>query len=297
MQKERFSELSGIIEAVLSRQLFFICGAPKSGTTWLQRLLDAHPQIMCAGEGHFTDKIAQPLAQLFDEYNRHYQLVTERVYQGRPYYRPLGKESYIYLIVAIACLTMAQRGLNNHTRCVGDKTPRYCLFLDMLREIFPRAKFLHIIRDGRDTAVSVLHHANRAGIKDVLVQGSEPYYKQISMAALAWKQNVRIATQFGEKQPEITFDTRYEALLNDTESELKRILSFLTVDDSVDTVRACIEEASFKKWSGREQGDEAKDSFFRKGIAGDWPNYFDDKALGLFQKETGDLLEKLGYEG
>jgi hypothetical protein len=296
MQKERFSELSRIIEAVLSRQIFFICGAPKSGTTWLQRLLDAHPQIMCAGEGHFTDKIAQPLAQLFQEYNRHYQLVTDRVYQGKPYYRPLGKESYVYPIVAIACLTMAQRGINNHTRCVGDKTPRYCLFLDMLRELFPGAKFLHIIRDGRDTAVSVLHHANRAGIQDVLVQGSERYYRQIVSAAQAWNQNVRNAMQFGRRESKIYIDTRYEALLNDTESEVKRILSFLDVDDSDNMVQNCIEAASFIKWSGREQGDEEKNSFFRKGIAGDWQNHFDHKAQEVFRKETGGLLGELGYD-
>ena len=49
------------IEALAERQLFFIGGAPRSGTTWLQLLLDCHPEVSCRGEGLFWKELAEPL--------------------------------------------------------------------------------------------------------------------------------------------------------------------------------------------------------------------------------------------
>ena len=44
-------------------QLFFIVGAQKSGTTWLQKSLNSIDGIHCLGEGHFIDKLLMPVAQ------------------------------------------------------------------------------------------------------------------------------------------------------------------------------------------------------------------------------------------
>ena len=68
------------------KQLLFVCGAPKSGTTWLQRVLDAHPQIQCSGEGHFIERFTVLLAQVMRGYASHMGLVADRVYEGKPYY-------------------------------------------------------------------------------------------------------------------------------------------------------------------------------------------------------------------
>ncbi|MFP6691035.1 MAG: sulfotransferase, partial [Alphaproteobacteria bacterium] len=46
-------------EAVYAKPLFFICGAIKSGTTWLQLMLDAHPDIACRGEGHLPNMLCR----------------------------------------------------------------------------------------------------------------------------------------------------------------------------------------------------------------------------------------------
>jgi hypothetical protein len=73
--------------------VFFACGAPKSGTTWLQRVLDAHPEISCSGEGHFIDRFSAPLAEVVREYNRHLGVVETQVYEGRPYYRSTRRRS------------------------------------------------------------------------------------------------------------------------------------------------------------------------------------------------------------
>jgi hypothetical protein len=45
-------------------QLFFVGGAPRSGTTWLRLLLDSHPEVCCRGEGLFQKHLADPLDSL-----------------------------------------------------------------------------------------------------------------------------------------------------------------------------------------------------------------------------------------
>ena len=57
-----------------------------------------------------------------------------------------------------------------------------------------------------------------------------------------------------------------------------------------------VEKYSFEKLSGRKQGQENNSKFLRKGIAGDWKNYFNKEARELFDFYAGAQLVKLGYE-
>ena len=92
-------------------------------------------------------------------------------------------------------------------------------------------------------------------------------------------------------------EVRYEDLLENTEEETGRLLEFLGVDAGKESVRRCIEAASFEKMSGgRKPGEEDPDSFYRKGIAGDWKNVFTGRDRQVFKEAAGDLLIKLGYE-
>ncbi len=65
-----YRETQHAIERVFAKQIFFIAGVLKSGTTWLQLLLDAHPEIACRGEAHFIDSLYPKLATAFERYNR-----------------------------------------------------------------------------------------------------------------------------------------------------------------------------------------------------------------------------------
>ena len=90
---------------------------------------------------------------------------------------------------------------------------------------------------------------------------------------------------------------KYEDLLESGGREVKRLLEFLEVDSGDETVRRCIKSTSFEKMSGgRKPGDEDPSSFFRKGIAGDWKNVFNERDRQAFKEEAGELLIKLGYE-
>jgi hypothetical protein len=90
---------------------------------------------------------------------------------------------------------------------------------------------------------------------------------------------------------------RYEDLLERPYREVGRLLGFLGVDARESVVERCVDSASFEKLSrGRERGEEDPSSFYRKGIAGDWKNYFTEEDRRVFKEEAGELLIRLGYE-
>jgi len=90
---------------------------------------------------------------------------------------------------------------------------------------------------------------------------------------------------------------RYEDLHTDTVGELRRMVNSLTgADLPVEDARAIVDKYSFRRQSGREQGQLNKKSYLRKGIVGDWRNHFSKEARDLFNHKAGAQLIRLGYE-
>ena len=93
---------------------------------------------------------------------------------------------------------------------------------------------------------------------------------------------------------------RYESLLENPATELEKIQKLLNNRKNTDQVAKIIQERSFANESGRARGTEDKASFLRKGVHGDWRNYFDDELKVTFKSElSGDwnnLVLELGYE-
>ncbi|QTA93602.1 sulfotransferase domain-containing protein [Desulfonema magnum] len=90
---------------------------------------------------------------------------------------------------------------------------------------------------------------------------------------------------------------RYEDLREDCEGELQRIVLELTGNIlDADKAREITQEFSFQKQSGRRPGQEDKNNFMRKGIVGDWKNYFSSESKEMFAYYAGSSLISLGYE-
>jgi hypothetical protein len=89
---------------------------------------------------------------------------------------------------------------------------------------------------------------------------------------------------------------RYEDLANDNFAFLKHLLEYLEVTLSDEELIDLYNRHSFEnKAKGRAQGEENINSHYRKGLAGDWKNYFDKTITAHFEQVTGDLVEVLGY--
>jgi hypothetical protein len=61
-------------------------------------------------------------------------------------------------------------------------------------------------------------------------------------------------------------------------------------------LQSLLHDFSFEKLSGRKKGEEDIKNYYRKGVSGDWKNYFSDSIAAVFNETTHDLVEQLGYE-
>lgn len=271
----------------------FVAGAPKSGTTWMQRLLDAHPDVVCSGEGHYVTRIGRRFAELVRSYNRELGIEAEQVYQGAPYYRAIAQEEFD-LLLRLTCLTvLGQRHAGEAV--IGDKTPRYAESLPQLTRVFPEALIVHVVRDPRDVAVSRLHHAHRAGYPEALTAGSERRRELLDNAISAWVSVVARARVFAERAPDRLVELRYEDLLADAAGRIGPVFRRLGVAADAATCAAAVDAASFRRASGRRPGEEAPESFLRKGVAGDWTTALDPQEAARVADGCRTEMERHGY--
>jgi sulfotransferase family protein len=132
------------------------------------------------------------------------------------------------------------------------------------------------------------------------VESGEGLFTEKRLRSLAgnWSEVVRKARHDGPRLlGENYTETRYEDLLWEPEEEVARLLRFLGADASEEVVRACVESASFERWSrGRQRGREDSMSLLRKGVAGDWKDVFTVADRSVFKEAAGEALVELGYE-
>ncbi|HUZ72546.1 MAG TPA: sulfotransferase [Stellaceae bacterium] len=287
--------LAASLAALRSKQLFFLCGAPKSGTTWMQLLLDSHPNVVCSGEGHFCDQLLPRLIDAFNHYNGIVDGKNKTIFSDLRGYPLFRTEHVLYLLATAIALTLGEQAADAATLAVGEKTPDNGHHLPVLAVLFPHAKFIHVIRDGRDCAVSCWFHNQRL-TPDWLAQTFPTQDDFFTEYARDWVKYLRAGQEFAAKEPHRYREIRYEDVLADTPREAARLFAFLGVPATDDVVRACCAGTSFESLSrGRTRGEEDRGSFFRRGIAGDWRSHMSGAAAEGFERIAGEWLSRYGY--
>jgi len=169
----------------------------------------------------------------------------------------------------------------------GDKSPRNVLNLPLLAETFPEAVFIHIIRDGRDVAMSLLE-LPWAG-PDTIVQ-----------AAGYWRRRVQRGRRAGRSLGSSRYrEVRYETLVEDPESTVRSLCEFIDLPFDPRMLRYYEQEDLFGHRSKPHAEGRTKEGHHNKpptkGLR-DWRNQMSKKDLTLFEVAAGDLLDELGYE-
>jgi len=290
---------SEIFQNVLDKEIFFIVGVPKSGTTWLQRLLDAHPKITCKGEAHFTDIFYFHLSKALDAYNKDVETQGGALAHLKKYGGHVDTlcydmiDSYYLLALAMGLMFKKWIGTKN-IQIIGDKTPDNIRSMTLLSTIFPSSRFIHVIRDGRDCTVSGWFFQISGIDKNKRVtQTFEQYARTF---AKIWQTQVNQGRTAGSMLGDRYTEIRYENLVEDPQSGTRRLLQFLGADSSGRLVTDCVSSAEFQLLSnGRRPGDEDTKSFFRKGVVGDWSNHFSRSLTTEFNQIAGETLKRLGY--
>lgn len=136
--------------------LFFLVGCPRSGTTLLQQMLDAHPAIAVAPETHFIRRFWLRRSRYpMDTTQQVTQLVDDIIAQ--PEFLEMGLDPHHYRSYAIRLrdhsdllrLLLSQFAARQGKQIVGEKTPNHLLYMNVLNELFPDARFVHLVRDPR----------------------------------------------------------------------------------------------------------------------------------------------------
>jgi len=166
-------------------------------------------------------------------------------------------------------------------------------------------KVIHLIRDGRDVAVSYFFHLLKLKKIDPNCTFIS-FLKKFNEGQLDGFGNWGEHTEYVLKHHENTLLVKYEVLLKETTLELKRIINYCGIPWDEIRAQKAIEQASFtrmQKLDVLEHDDmlHLKNSrkdirFVRNGIAGEYKKYFSETQISVFNQKHNNMLYKLGYE-
>ena len=265
-------------------------GSGRSGTTLLRTIFDSHPDLAMAHEPQFVGTVARKEKQL-NAGGFQVGRFVDTIY-GNPNFRRMGLERPA---VEAALAADPPSGLAEAVRAVfslwaaaqdkpryGDKTPGYIIQIPELARLFPEARFVNVIRDGRNVALSYIE---RPWGPSTLAEG-----------ALYWRSRVSRGRSAGlALGPSRYTEVRYEDLVADTETEVRRICEFLDLSWQPAMLRYH-EKADEFVASSHEP--EAFRNVARPPTTGtrDWSEAMTDRDIAIFEAIAGDLLRDLGYE-
>jgi hypothetical protein len=271
--------------------LVFVVGCQRSGTTMLQRMLDAHPMLAVAYDSLFITRAIKGEPVGFDP-----PLTDEIVGLARTHPR------FDRLGLSAGAVDRAAAGGGVYSEFVtriydelarmhgkplaGEKSPGYCRHLPHLHALMPWVKIVHLIRDGRDIALSIRDWGK--GAAKLELSQHEP----IGAAALWWRRDVSRGCGDGRALPrEVYQEVRYEELVADPEGSLRALSDFLGLP--YDAAMTQYHEGRVRQSAGLS----AKAAWLppTRGIR-DWRSQMCERDRELFEALAGEQLAFLGYE-
>jgi Sulfotransferase family len=279
----------------------FIVGVGRSGTTLLRLMLDAHPELCIPPETGFIPAAMKSLCDAADPRHDFAKVISEfetwpdfnlspqRLYDALKF-EPSELPAWIRAFYRLYAARFAK------TRW-GDKTPVYSRHMTQIETILPEARFIHLIRDGRDVALSVRPLWFAPG-------------KDIESLARDWKRRIEETRELSRNCAHY-LEIHYEALVTRPEAELRKICAFIHLDyhpqmleyfkkarhrlDEIKpryrpdkTLLISKEERLFNQRFTSSPPDRSR--IFR------WKNEMSKEEQREFETEAGDLLQDLGYE-
>ncbi len=250
--------------------LVVIGGSPRSGTTLLRAILGRHPGIFAAPESTvFLQRISSPTdiaerlgwdATQIESWQRASRSQTEFV------------EHFA-----------AEAARRSGKPVWAEKTPSNVLRFGFVRRRFPRAKLVHVIRDGRDVVCS-LRRQPFSKVDDASWNSAAAARR----CALQWRTHVIAGLRF--RGDPAYHEVRYEDLVRDPEPALRALLAFLGLPWSDTLLTPAPDPGPPDPFEPRAAG-----AIFDSSVGG-WREKLSHEDRAAVRLLTGPLLEKLGYD-
>jgi sulfotransferase family protein len=280
----------------------FVVGVPRSGTTLLRLMLDAHSLMAIPPETHFLPKLIK-LVEKGDGETRAEVLELVTKHRRWPdfeldpadYATRLDAAGELDAATVVRAFYEAYAGAQGKPRW-GEKTPQYLRMMGRIARTLPEARFIHIIRDGRDVALSLL--------------SVEWGPASIAEAAEQWVDEIRTARGKLHRIPHYT-EVRFEELVGDPEPLLRRVCDFVELEFEPEML-------AYHQGASSRMGEMRRDFEIAGGptltpeervrqhalvsappsrdAAGRWQEAMSRADLKTFESIAGELLDELGYE-
>jgi hypothetical protein len=280
----------------------FVVGVGRSGTTLLRMMLDAHPDLAIGPETHFVPDLIRASRGRRGSPERALRAIVESRrwgdfdldagelearLRGLDPFGPAGALRAFYALYA------ESQGKPRW----GDKTPVYVTKMREIAATLPEARFVHLIRDGRDVALSRARRAMRGAARP-------------EAAARKWRDRIREARRQAGRVPHY-LEVRYEDLVTDTEPTLRRVAEFVELpwDEAMLAYheRAPERLREVARDLPPEEGKQHRPAEERMAAhaltaeppsrerIGAWREQMSEADRSAFEHVAGDLLAELGY--
>jgi hypothetical protein len=301
------------IKLFFPRDKFFILGHARSGTTLLTRLVRLHPDVHCNYQAHFFTR--KPLLRSLVDTPQAEEWLSRKSNRWNH-----GRDLSPVVLRAAADYIMEREAAIAGKRIVGDKSPASAIHGQAVRDlhaIFPDARLVYLVRDGRDVLISerlrnfveesrFLKSEDKRILKKLradpesFVDGGNSIFTEtmIRRVASGWAANVSEIHSEGRRLfGRSYFALRYEDLLEEPFNEMVRVWKFLgagRIAKSLKTrVGAELNVNPDEEWQARRGTELA--SFLTKGTPGNWRNVFTERDKRFFKESTGNVLVKWKY--
>lgn len=264
-----------------------VLGVRRSGTTLLRVMLDRNPELAVPDESYFVPQLARrhrgvvDREAFVDDLRRLPTLVEWQLSPARVASRLREGMSAGQAIAAVFETYAAERGKPRW----GDKTPLYMRHLPLLERLFPAARFVHLVRDGRDAALSFL------AVPEGIMTEGWAHPRDAAGFACQWATEVGDARALGARVGAARYsELRYEDLVADPADALRRVCAFagLTYEEAM--LGYVGQTPSVLKEHQQRLAEPP-----RVGVR-DWRREMSEGDRRAFEAVAGDLLAGLGYE-
>lgn len=253
-------------KTISESQIYFVMGTPRSGTTLLQKILESHSKLFSI---HGETAIFS-YQNFWDNNRKHFELSKSEI-----------KE---LLSISSDNVNFFENGVNNLLnnnpgKIFIEKTPQHIKHLDFLIRHFPKAKFIHIVRDGRDCYCSARKHPWIPQSKSISTFSK--YYNRCLSQGIKSFSNPNVYT------------LKYENLVRDPKNVLVKLMEFLNLELEEEQL-----DSAFRSKDNRAQLEQFKK--LNEGIndssVGRWRKELNEYEINQFNKHSIEVLKFFEYE-
>ena len=277
---------------------FFIIGRPRSGTTLLRLLFEAHPNLLIPPESPF-------IIILYKKYgavtNWNEQIIEEfcnDLYKQRYFEKWLidrdellnrliqhkGPNTFQGMVTQVY-LSYKSVYEKKDILMIGDKNPMYSLYASRIHKLYPDSKIIHITRDYRDNYLSLVNVNFEVPVVPIVV------YR--------WKYALKKMWRLKEKNPGLVYSIKYEDLVADPEHHCRLLCNFLNIEFDPSVLSFYQKKSEVEKiYAGEEGISQIHKSLFNPISTermNKWQTDMTPRQIKVADLVMGNTAEKAGF--